>query len=114
MTGGELMKTLGDGGDRSWIVFAAINFALLAACLGFGFVAFFASLEIVLTLGAPAILAAMGETVRANYALGTLRNVWLLVGGILLLVVMIYSINIYFKQWRVARAQRAYVVILAD
>jgi len=96
-----------------WLLHAALNFALLATVAVFGFLAFFASLEIVLTLGAPAIAQTIESAVRAKYTLVTLRNIWLLVGGILLLVVIIYCINYFFKHWHDMRVHRVFLVILA-
>lgn len=98
--------------DIPWQLFAAFNFALLAAAAAVGFFAFFASLEIVQLLGAHVIWRSMGDTVQAKYALVMLRNVWLLVGGIVFLVIIIYCINIYFKRWREMRLQRAYIKLL--
>ncbi len=98
--------------DIPWQLFAAFNFALLTAAAAVGFFAFFASLEIVQLLGAQVIWRSMGDTVQAKYALVMLRNVWLLVGGIVLLVIIIYCINIYFKRWREMRLQRVYIKLL--
>ncbi len=98
--------------DIPWQLFAVFNFALLAAAVAVGFFAFFASLEIVQLLGAPVIWRSMGDTVQAKYALVMLRNVWLLVGGIVLLVIIIYCINLYFKGWREMRLQRVYIKLL--
>lgn len=98
--------------DIPWQLFAAFNFALLAAAAAVGFLAFFASLEIVQLLGAQVIWRSMGDTVQAKYALVMLRNVWLLVGGIVFLVVIIYCINLYFKRWHEMRVHRAYIKLL--
>ncbi|MYE25855.1 MAG: hypothetical protein F4X87_01295 [Chloroflexi bacterium] len=106
------MKT--NAGERilPWQLFTAINFLLLAAAVGLGFVALIYSLEIALALGARLIWQSLGDTVQAKYALVTLRNLWLLVGGIILLVVTIYCINNFFKRWRDARVHRLYLVAL--
>ena len=98
--------------DIPWQLFAAFNFALLAAAAAVGFFSFFASLEIIQLLGAQVIWRSLGDTVQAKYALVMLRNVWLLVGGIILLVIIIYCINLYFKRWHEARAQRVYIKLL--
>ena len=95
-----------------WFLHLSVNFALLGAALVLGFVAFFQSLEILLTLGASLILQSMGDSVRAKYALVTLRNVWLLVGGVVFLVVIIYCINVFFKRWRDIGIHRAYIILL--
>ncbi len=107
------MKT--NVGERilPWQLFTAINFLLLAAAVGLGFVALIYSLEIALALGARLIWQSLGDTVQAKYALVTLRNLWLLIGGIILLVVTIYCINNFFKRWQDARIHRLYLVALA-
>ena len=106
------MKTKLLSSNRSWIAFTVINFALLTAAVAVALVSFFASLEIVLTIGAQVIWGAMGDTVQAKYAFATLRNVWMLVGGIIFLVIIIYCINHYFKRWREARIHRVYIILL--
>jgi len=95
-----------------WLAFAAINFLLLAAAVVLGLLSLFASLEIVLTIGAQVIWGSMGDTVQAKYALVLLRNVWLLVSGILLLIVFLYCFNRFFKHWRDMRVQRVYLTLL--
>lgn len=99
--------------DLPWPLFAGINLALLAAALVLGMLSFFASLEIVMAIGAQLIWQSMGATTQGNYAFALLRNAWLILGGIVLLVIFIYCINHYFKRWREARAQRLYIVLLA-
>lgn len=110
---GGVMKAKRNKGEYVWLLYAALNLALLAGAVAFGLVSFFASLEIVLSLGARVIWESMGDTVQGKYALATLRNVWLLVGGIVFLVVIIYCINVFFKRWREMRIQRAYIILLA-
>ena len=107
------MKAKQNKGDYFWLVFAAINFVLLSAAVALGFISLIYSLEIVLALGAQLIWQSLGDTVQAKYALVTLRNVWMLVGGILLLVIVIYCINYYFKHWHDMRVQRVFLVALA-
>ena len=107
------MKAKQNKGDYFWLVFAAINFVLLSAAVALGFISLIYSLEIVLALGAQLIWKSLGDTVQAKYALVTLRNVWMLVGGILLLVIVIYCINYYFKHWHDMRVQRVFLVALA-
>jgi len=106
------MKANRNKGDYFWLAFAAINFLLLAAAVALGLLSLFASLEIVLTIGAQVIWGAMGDTVQAKYTLVLLRNVWLLVGGVILLIVFIYCINRFFKQWRDTRVQRVTIWLL--
>lgn len=96
-----------------WQLYAAINFLLLTAVFAEGIVAYLASLEIALALGAQVIWEAMGDTVQAKYALVTLRNLWLLAGGIVFLCVIIYGIQHFFKHWREGRLLWLYVALLA-
>lgn len=109
---GGVMKANIDKRDYYWLPFAALNFALLAAAVALGFLALISSLEIVLMLAAPLLLRSMGDTVQTKYALVTVRNIWLLAGGILCLAVIIYCIDCFFKRWRESRAQRLYIVLL--
>lgn len=108
-----MMKTNAGETVLPWQLFAVINFLLLAAAVSLSFVALIYSLEIALTIGAPLILQSLGDTVQAKYALVTLRNVWMLVGGIVLLVVVIYCINSFFKRWRDSRLHRVCILALA-
>lgn len=110
---GVAMKANQNKSDNFWIVFAAINFVLLSAATVLGFVSLIYSLEIVLALGAQLIIQSLGETVQAKYALVTLRNVWMLVGGILILVIIIFCIHYFFKHWHDMRVQRIYLAVLA-
>ena len=107
------MKTNQNTGGYFWLAFAALNFVLLVAACALGFVSFFASLEIALALGAQVIWQSMGDTVQAKYTLVTLRNLWLLLGGMVLLGVIIFCINRFFKHWRDECLQRAYLALLA-
>ena len=100
-------------GGKSWLLFAAGNLATLVFAVGGGLLAFFSSIEIVLMLGAQVIWQSMGDTVQGRYALATLRNIWLLVGGLILLSVIIFCINNYFSHWRERRIHRVYLVMLA-
>ena len=109
---GGVMTANRNKGEYIWLAFAALNFVLLAAAVALGLLSLFASLEIVLTIGAQVLWGAMGDTVQAKYTLVLLRNVWLLVGGIVLLVVIIYCINQFFKRWQDMRVQRVYVWLL--
>ena len=74
-----------------------ITFGLAAPALLLTVLALFAMQEIVLTLAAPLIARSAADTIRANYALVTLRNFWLLFGGTLALGLIIYSLDRLFK-----------------
>ena len=90
---------------------ALVNAGLLAASIALGLLSFFASLDLVLVIGAQVIIHTNDSAVRSRYALATARNVWLVVGGIIWLVAIIASIDYFFKHWRVRR-RRLYLVIL--
>jgi hypothetical protein len=110
---GGAMKLKQHGSDYFWLLFAAANFILLLAVVVLGFASLIYSLELTLMVGAPLMLRSMGDTVQAKYALVTLRNIWMLAGGIFVLVIVIYSINTFFKRWREMRLQRVFLVALA-
>ena len=95
-----------------WTI-AAVNAALLTAALALGAVAFFASLDLVLLLGAQVIAGSYANEIRANYALATLRNLWLLFSGALMLIFVIGTLDCFFKRWRLARTRVALLRILA-
>ncbi|MCY3833089.1 MAG: hypothetical protein OXG85_08725 [Chloroflexi bacterium] len=107
------MTTVSKTSGKSWLLFAASNLALLVIAVGEGILAFFSSLEIVLTLGAQVIWQSMGDTVQGKYALATLRNIWLLIGGLILLSLVIYCIHYYFGHWRERRIHGVYILMLA-
>jgi len=107
------MKSLPDKSGKHWALFAAGNFALLVLAVGEGLVSFFSSLEIVVTLGAQVIWQSMGDTVQGKYALATLRNIWMLVGGVVWLGIIIFCIHYYFSHWRERRVHGAYILMLA-
>ena len=108
-----MAKSKIDGSGLPWPVYAALNFALLAAVAAVGFLAFLASLEIVLALSAPAVAQSIDSAVRAKYTLVTIRNVWLLVGGVIFLGLIIFCIDRYFKGWRARRLNRVFLRVLA-
>ena len=85
-----MAKSKFESSEIPWSVFALFNFALLAAVAVLGFLAFLASLEIVQALSAPAVAQSIDSAVRAKYTLVTIRNVWLLVGGVLFLGLIIF------------------------
>ncbi len=108
-----MAKSKIDGSELPWPVYAALNFALLAAVAVIGFLAFLASLEIVLALSAPVVAQSIDSAVRAKYALVTIRNLWLLIGGVLFLGLIIFCIDRYFRGWRARRLNRVYLQVLA-
>lgn len=76
-------------------------------------VALFATLEIVLTLAAPAIARSASDSVRGHYAMVTLRNLWLIFGGMLSLGLIIYSLDRLFKQSAKPSTRRYFLRLLA-
>lgn len=113
MFAGNEMKAKRNKGDYFWIAYAALNLVLLVTAVCVGLLSFFASLEIVLTIGAQVIWGSLGDTLQGKYALVTIRNLWLILGGLLLLGVIIYCINTFFKHWRDMRVHRVYIYLLA-
>ena len=90
-----------------------INALLLLAVVGLGVAAFFSLLEILLTFAAQLIVRTVDSQVRGNYALVTVRNLWLIVGGAGLVGFLIYCIDYCFKHWRSARTRRLFLRVLA-
>ncbi len=76
-------------------------------------VALFATLEIVLTLAAGAIASGAADAVRGKYALVTVRNLWLIFGGMLALGVIIYSLDRLFKGSAKLGTRRYFLRLLA-
>lgn len=76
-------------------------------------VALFASLDIVLTLAAPAIASGAADSTRGRYALVTLRNLWLIFGGMIALGVIIYSLDRLFKGSAKPRSRQYFLRLLA-
>ena len=65
------------------------NMALLLIVLVLGFVSYFASLELLLTIGALFIYQGIESEVRQYYSLVTLRNAWLVVGAIIVVSLVV-------------------------
>lgn len=89
-----------------------INIGLAVPALLLIVLCLFAMQEIISTLAAPAIARSMPDTVRGRYALVTLRNLWLLFGGMLALGVCIYSLDRLFKQSAKASTRRFFLRLL--
>jgi hypothetical protein len=107
------MKAKQEARERPRMLDVLINSGLLVAVIVLGLLSLFASLEIVLTVGAQVVIRTNDSAVRSKYALVTLRNIWLLVGGIIWLVIIIASIDRFMKHWRERRTSRVYLAILA-
>ena len=90
-----------------------LNIALLLPAIVLALVAFFAMQEVVLTLAARVIIATVDGAVRGSYALGTVRNFWLIGGGMFLVGFVIYLLDSAFKHWRSRRLRRLLLRALA-
>ena len=90
-----------------------LNIVLLAPVIGLALVAFFAAQEIALTIGARLIAMSVEGSVRGGYALVTVRNLWLVGGGLLLVACLIYVLDSAFKHWRSWRLRRLLMRALA-
>lgn len=95
-----------------WLT-ATINIVLAAAVLALGVVTFFATLELALLGGAQVISRTNDSPVRGSYALGTLRNLWLMGGGVLTVAFVMMTLDYFFKHWRQPRARRIFLRMLA-
>ncbi len=95
-----------------WLT-ASINIALAAVVLVLGVVTFFATLELALLAGAQVIVSTNDSPVQGSYALGTLRNLWLIGGGAVTMAFVIFTLDYFFKHWRQAGARRIFLRMLA-
>ena len=69
--------------DKASTRFRLSTIGLAVPALLLVVVSLFATLEILLTLAAPLIARSAADAVRGSYALVTLRNLWLIFGGML-------------------------------
>ena len=86
---------------------------LLLLALSLSVVSFFALLELTLTLAATVIYHTMESAVRSKYALVTVRNVYLIVGGMGLVAFVIGLAEYCIKRLGRARLWRLLAVALA-
>ena len=73
---------------------------------------FFALLELVLTFAAPIIINSINSTVRQHYALVTVRNLWLLGGGTILLGFSVACIHHFTTHLGERRSRRLLLRIM--
>lgn len=92
---------------------SVINIVLVAAVLALGVVTYFATLELALLVGAHVIISTDDSPVRGRYALGTLRNLWLIGGGVLNMAFVVGTLDYFFKRWRQPRTRRIFLRMLA-
>ena len=106
-----------DSADKGTIIPSLINrlvnllLAILAVVLAL--VCFFVLQEVVLTIGAHFIVQTVDSRVRSHYALVTIRNFWLLFGGMVLLGFYIGCLNKYFTAAGEKSTRRLFLRILA-
>ncbi len=108
------MKLAGSEKDQAYTALfdLVFNISLFGLALVLAMWSFFALQEILLTLGAYAILHAVDDSVRGNYTLITLRNFWLLGAGAFMVGFIIFCLDYIFKHWRRRRARRLFLRIL--
>ena len=93
-----------------WFRLGTIGLAVPALLLAV--VSLFAIQGILLTLAAPAIARSASDAVRGSYALVTLRNLWLLFGGMATVGLIIYSLDRLFKGADKASTRRYFLRLL--
>ena len=96
----------------AWLT-AVINIVLAVVVLALSVVTYFATLELALLVGANVISRTNDSLVRGSYALGTLRNLWLIGGGVLTMAFVVGTLDYFFKHWRQPRARRIFMTMLA-
>ena len=98
---------------RAQSVFAKlINLLLLLLSAVTTFFCFFAIQELLLTAAATLIYHGVDSSVRGRYALITVRNVWLIGGGALLVGLAIGGFDYFFKRLAQARTRKRLLLIL--
>ena len=89
------------------------NLLLAIVAVVLAMVCFFVLQEVVLTIGAHFIVQTVDSRVRSHYALVTIRNLWLLIGGMVLVGFYIGCLNTYFKAAGETKTRRLFLRILA-
>ena len=89
-----------------------INLILLMLVQALALLSFFAIMELLLTFAANVIFHNIESTVRQRYALVTVRNFWLLGGGVLLVGWTIGSFSFYFNRLAQDKTRRRLLLIL--
>ena len=108
-----MRKPITPTAGRADLTTVAVNTALVIAATGLGVVAFFASLELALLAAASLFLATTANAAQGNYALATVRNLWLIGGGAVTLGAILYALDAFFKRWREAGLRRVYARMVA-
>ncbi len=107
----NLKDILSTAGAQS-VLAKLINLLLLLLTAVTTFFCFFAIQELLLTAAAYLIYHGMDSAVRQRYALITVRNVWLIGGGALLVGLTIGGFDYFFKRLAQARTCKALLLIL--
>ena len=89
------------------------NLLLAIVAVVLAMVCFFVLQEVVLTIGAHFIVQTVDSRVRSHYALVTIRNLWLLFGGMVLVGFYIGCLNTYFNAAGEMKTRRLFLRILA-
>ena len=89
-----------------------INLLLLLLMTVSTFVCFFAIMELLLTIAATVIYHGVESVVRQRYSLVTVRNIWLIGGGAVLVGFTIGSFDHFAKRLDQAQTRRRILLIL--
>ena len=90
-----------------------LNLVLIACVVALAMVAFFALLDLVQFAAAYVIIMTNDSPVSSRYALATVRNLWLLAGGAVMVGSVIYLLDYGMKRWRTFAMRRLYLRVLA-
>lgn len=88
------------------LTYKVTNGLLLLASMILSLITFIAIQDILLALVAPLILTSEDATVQNKYTLVTIRNVWVLFGGTLLLGYLVTGIEYHAKRLDQERVRR--------
>ena len=66
-----------------------INLVLLTLAMALGVACYFALLELLLAIGARVLVETVESSVQRHYSLVSLRNLWMIGGGVLLVIFVI-------------------------
>ena len=109
---GEGAIALDKTNDKASIVFRLTTIGLAVPALLLVVVTLFAIQEMLLILAAPAIASSAADPVRGSYALVTLRNLWLIFGGMFALGLIIFSLDRLIKHSDKKRTRRYFLRLL--
>ena len=119
---GKTMESLKKNFSVSLLAAPLTNFVLLISMVGLSIWVFFSLNDLIQTVGSFLILreiasaelgAAAVDSVRIRYMLITVRNFWVLIGGVLLIIFVVGAVDYFSKHWREPRTRRLYLRLLA-